>query len=275
MIFHPKKTFGPEGWLLLLLCFCMACQPSSSEKPTEVKPEKVETPDELAKPLSFLPQIYTRQSSTCDQEGKPCLKIDLKYLVAENGPAPVRDSINRFIMTQVIGSIGYDAETQATTLKAASDSLFLSYKEEQAALPDLIAPWQVEDEVKSAFHKGFAVIEVSSYTYFGAAHPNQYVSIANFNLRTGQQWRYEEFVTDTTAFQAIVKNRFMEKRQEMEGSFDWNNYFWGGPFALPVNFGLKEEGIHFYYNQYEAAVYAAGVTEFTIPYEKFAGMIKL
>jgi hypothetical protein len=72
-----------------------------------------------------------------------------------------------------------------------------------------------------------------------------------------------------------VEKKFREVR-EIESSISIADagFFWGDSFGLPQNFALQEDGVYFYYNPYEAAAYALGATEFTIPYEELKEVIR-
>jgi hypothetical protein len=52
-------------------------------------------------------------------------------------------------------------------------------------------------------------------------------------------------------------------------------FFMEGDFYLPSSFGFNEEGLYLFYNAYEAAAYALGPTELTIPYDQLNGLIDL
>ena len=54
----------------------------------------------------------------------------------------------------------------------------------------------------------------------------------------------------------------------------WKDYFWGEEYMLPENFGITKEGLYFLYNPYEAAPYAAGSTEYIIPFEALKNIIQ-
>ena len=63
----------------------------------------------------------------------------------------------------------------------------------------------------------------------------------------------------------------MKKKQEVVHI----DYFWGEPFHLPENIGLNDEGVIFFYNVYEIASYADGITEFTIPFSDIESLLKI
>ena len=58
---------------------------------------------------------------------------------------------------------------------------------------------------------------------------------------------------------------FAVKTEEDEG---FGDYFFGEEFHLPANIGYNDEGVLLFYNVYEIASYAVGITEFTIPFEE-------
>ena len=51
-------------------------------------------------------------------------------------------------------------------------------------------------------------------------------------------------------------------------------YFFNEDFDLPNNIGFNDEGIMFFYNVYDIASYADGITEFTVPYHTLEALLK-
>ena len=112
-------------------------------------------------------------------------------------------------------------------------------------------------------------VAIYSYVNSGGAHGNSNVTFFNFDA-SGKLLSFNDLFTDESELILKVKPYFEE---ETEG--DTTSYFFGEEFHLPSNIGFNDEGVIFFYNVYEIASYADGVTEFTIPFEDIDSYLKL
>jgi len=112
-------------------------------------------------------------------------------------------------------------------------------------------------------------VALNSYVNSGGAHGNSNVTFYNFDS-SGKVLNLDDFIEDKEGLTSVVKTYF---KQETEGSEI--NYFFGEEFHLPANIGFNDEGVIFFYNVYEIASYADGITEFTIPFEELEPYLKL
>ena len=95
-----------------------------------------------------------------------------------------------------------------------------------------------------------------------------------FDPSTGRQLTLAEIVPDTNQVKLIAEEAFRQARELTPGeSLSEAGFFWGEPFQLPENWALTADGLYFFYNPYEVAAYAMGITEFTIPRAKLPGML--
>ena len=80
-------------------------------------------------------------------------------------------------------------------------------------------------------------------------------------------------MTDKNALRVLAEKAFRTERAEaFNEGFDFDETF---VFDLPINFGLTETGILFYYNAYEVGPYALGSTEFVIPFAELGNLAKI
>lgn len=112
-------------------------------------------------------------------------------------------------------------------------------------------------------------IAINSYMNSGGAHGNSSITFYNFDA-SGDLLTFNDLFTNKDDLTSVVKT-FFEK--ETEGSSI--NYFSGEEFHLPANIGFNDEGVLFFYNVYEIASYADGITEFTIPFQEIEHYLKL
>ena len=109
----------------------------------------------------------------------------------------------------------------------------------------------------------------SSYEYGGGAHGGSVGSGMTFRKTDGRRIGWELF--STVKMQSILRNGLKEyfevkTDEELENSLSLESIY---NIPLPVTPPLfTEKGIVVIYQQYEIAAYAAGMPNFTIPYEE-------
>ena len=104
----------------------------------------------------------------------------------------------------------------------------------------------------------------------GAAHPANYQFSETFDLATGKQLALDSFFTDPTAARSCILDTLSEAgqdagftRQALEAEFN-DAYFY-----------LTEEGFVFYFQPDTLAPYAAGLLEFSVPYDSLQDLLTL
>jgi Protein of unknown function (DUF3298) len=92
-----------------------------------------------------------------------------------------------------------------------------------------------------------------------------------YDLATGKRVGITEFVTDTTAVVKMLEQAFRKDKQvgEKENIAD---HLLIPQMMLPINAGLVQEGIRFYYNPYEIAAYALGPTDVILTWEQLGAL---
>lgn len=104
----------------------------------------------------------------------------------------------------------------------------------------------------------------------GAAHPTNYVSILNYNLKEDKEINFKDiFKNDAdylTAVSTISVAKLLQKSQDDPSSVDWIKKGAAPEGENYANFGLNKRGIVIYFNPYQVGPYAAGIQEIEIPY---------
>ncbi|MFK7807642.1 MAG: RsiV family protein [Saprospiraceae bacterium] len=204
-----------------------------------------------------------------------CLEVIAKYPIFEGGDTQARFKINANIAREMMESLEIGDTSGLETIGQAvllwSDA-FKEYLSED--IGDKVTLTYFCDG-KGTIHENHAVTELPVTTYTGGAHPNHYTTLANYNLKTGDEILLEDIITDEKKFKIIVEKAFYGYMNQKEESFQKEDFFWDKPFYLPANFALTEKGIKFIYNPYEIAAYVFGSMEFIVPYADLAGTINL
>jgi Deacetylase PdaC/Protein of unknown function (DUF3298) len=113
-------------------------------------------------------------------------------------------------------------------------------------------------------------IAINSYLNTGGAHGNTNITFLNFNSRNGNLLGFDDLFTNKEEFTKRIKPYFDKETKDSN-----INYFFDEGFYLPANIGFNEDGVIFFYNVYEIASYADGITEFTVPFEDINSFLKL
>jgi hypothetical protein len=115
------------------------------------------------------------------------------------------------------------------------------------------------------------------YTYTGGAHPNGYYEYINIDRKTGEILKLDDIISDTTEFFKIAEKFFRDAVEvsETEDLDQLGFWFYERGFYCNNNFHIGEDAIHFLFNTYEIAPYAAGQIEFSVPFTLSKHLFKI
>jgi len=120
---------------------------------------------------------------------------------------------------------------------------------------------------------GLLSVVFSDYQFAGGAHGSTLQSSYTFDLQTGEDLTLSKILDDdknyTTYIDSMIRNE-IDKKVATGDLFELVTF---KSIGKNPAFYLAEEGIVFYFQQYEYFPYAAGIQEFVIPYSVLKGMI--
>ena len=127
------------------------------------------------------------------------------------------------------------------------------------------------------FTDKYVTYSSTSYTYLGGAHGGTISINSVFRFSDGKLFGWDMFRDDAgEELASIVKEGIMEKYFGVETEDE----FAGCLLVNPAEFPLPDadpffmaDGVHFIYQQYEIAPYAAGMPECTIPYDVLSDLL--
>lgn len=223
--------------------------------------------------IAFEQQNFSRRLENCTIDATPCAAVAASYPHAAAGSVEACKNINDTIDFQVRFSLALFAVTKEEVpkdLEGVAEQLFTEYKETLKNQPNYQIPWRAETKGKILFQSPKVVaVQLDNYAYSGGAHPNTHTSLFNFDNSTGQRINIDDLVTDRKELERIAESAFRKTHKiQASESIKTSGFFWGSPFRLPDNFAVLEKGLYFFYNAYEVAAYAAGSTDFTVPYQE-------
>jgi len=250
------------GFFFGLAALLLACEPSGQGEGDTAR----------ASAVSFTTYQVKEASANCATDSSRCTTAKASFPMVESGPSAVRSRMNDTLQYRVVAMLAPTAEGNAAngmTPDEAAAEFVAVYEEFLLEEPGYSQAWATEVQGEVLFESPqLATVELAGYSYTGGAHPNSYVDLITFDLSTGAVLQLSDIISDKAALLPLAERYFREARQLDSGSsLNDQGFFWDGEFVLPQSVGLVQDGLRMYYNSYEVAPYAAGPTEFTIPYE--------
>jgi hypothetical protein len=196
--------------------------------------------------------------------------VELNIPKAE-GDTEQSQSINKVIENHIANMLVFlDEPSDSLQLNYAIKSFDSEYKSFKEGFGESSMVWDASFDGEVTYQSTELIsIAINSYVNSGGAHGNSNVTFYNFDA-SGNLLKFDDLFSNKEALTAIVKTFF---EAETKGSSI--NFFSGDPFSLPANFGFNDEGVIFFYNVYEIASYADGITEFTVPFKDIESYLKL
>ena len=120
---------------------------------------------------------------------------------------------------------------------------------------------------------------VSSY-YSGAAHPNSYLEVINFDLKSGKQLKLAELFNPGTKYlHTIASYCIQELKKQTKGAESMLDDEWIQKGAAPEltnydNWTIRKKGLGITFDSYQVGPYAAGPQSVLVPYSILKDMIK-
>jgi hypothetical protein len=154
--------------------------------------------------------------------------------------------------------------------KCITDTLIAEARSFNSEAPELFR----DITIRKAYETKKYVTYIINYSsYDGGAHGSSSVSGATFRKSDGRKFGMDMFTLGgyyeiKDLIKEGLKGYFNAKSDEQlkESLLDGNDvYDIPAPTTSPY---LLKDGIHFVYQEYEIACYAAGMPEFTVPYDK-------
>ena len=185
------------------------------------------------------------------------------------GNIMVGEKINNTIANHIANALVFSEEESDTiTLDFAITTFDSEYAKFKSDFTEDALVWEALIDGEVTYQSPMVItIAINSYLNTGGAHGNMNITLFNFDAVTGDIIPNEALITDLTLFTELAMKHFRTNTKTQEQD-DFGDYFFGEGFHLPANIGFNEDGILLFYNVYEIASYAVGITEFTIPFDE-------
>lgn len=201
--------------------------------------------------------------------------IEINIPIAE-GDSELAKTINTKVENHIANTLNFAEEpSENIQLKDAIKNFDTNYKSFKNDFAESALIWEATFDGEITYNSEHIIsLAISSYSNTGGAHGNTNVTFYNFDKSTSKQVNIDTMITDKEAFKALAKQYFQDQINR-DGEFSYDDYFFEEGFQLPANIGFNDEGLILFYNSYEIAPYAMGITELSIPYEKLDAVMDL
>jgi Protein of unknown function (DUF3298)/Deacetylase PdaC len=221
---------------------------------------------------------YEKKFGNCDSVKAGCATVLLEYPEIKHAfNDAIKDSLTKFIQDMLLDN--YFHEQRTKSLDEMTKLYFEDYKNTQTDFIEYNLPWEINNTISINYNAQCIVSFQSEFYHFtGGAHGMTGVYFANFNSQNGKRLMLSDLLIsgfekqlDNIAEKIFRKVRELKPEDKLEEAGFW---FEGNRFALNENFGIKNDGLIFYFNSYEIAPYSMGPTEILIPYAEIRNLVK-
>ena len=219
---------------------------------------------------------YEKKSEKCDSTG--CAKIVLEYPAIKSAfNGLVEDSLTNYIQSTLLEN--YFQGNKVKSLDQMAEIFLDDYENTRTELPVYGIPWEINNTISVTYNTNSIVAFQSEFYHFtGGAHGISGIYFANFDSKDGKKLTLSDLLIagykkelDNIAEKIFRK----EKELELDENLEAAGYgFEGNQFSLNDNFGIKNDGLIFYFNSYEVAPYAMGSAEIMVPYSEIKNLVK-
>lgn len=215
------------------------------------------------------------------------LNIELSISYPVSGDKELIDWLNKELSKVVLG-LDYNNTTPDDVLNKTVETTKQAYIEEVKEFYDEdlkkvangtateVGSWynyEVNISASPTLYKGNLLnYLLTAYHYTGGAHGITNIIYFPIDLEAKKIIKYADlFKADDD--KALTKLIIEQIKIDNETTNLNESGFWVDEIKPSKNFGISEQGILFFYNQYEIAPYAMGPIEVLIPYSKLKGLI--
>jgi hypothetical protein len=226
--------------------------------------------------ITYEKKTFMLESAKECQEDQACARYEVTYPAFAGISQSVRDSIHREI--ELLVSMG-DPAAENKSMPQIAQEFLDSYKKFIIEMPGGEMGWHYNaDVVVNVLTDTLLSLEISDEYFTGGAHGGSGTHFINIHPGTGKKATLSSLLKPgfenslTSAGESAFRN---ERELTDTATYRFNGFeFPEDRFQLGNNYGFTNEGIVFVFNSYEIAPYAAGPTEFLIPYAQIKDWLK-
>jgi len=219
-----------------------------------------------------------RKSGDCEDPDRDCASVKMRYPeVVETPFVDARHGLNAFILQALL--VAGSEEEQKETLEDLAEGFLGKYENLRKDMPDYSTGWFLERSI-TVIHNTTDILslDMSEIVYSGGAHPNSTRNYVSLDVSTGMILTLSDILMDDhmRSLKEIAEREFRRLKetpadQDLDEAGFW---FEDGKFRLNDNFAIIDQGLVFYFNNYEVASYADGPTRLVIPFENLKPLVR-
>ncbi len=219
--------------------------------------------------------IYMVQSlNNCDKDSQECTYIEFNFPQFRYVQKPLADSLQL-----IISNAFKNDEHHVTAPDSVQQHFLKEYADFKAEQKGYNIPWFIEKDVSVVNQNPkWITLQYTENSFTGGAHPNSNKWYKMIDKANGHQLLLTDFFDSSAITQLTVlgeplfkSEKAIESNQTFEAAGYW---FANNHFLLNNNFFIHDEGITFYYNNYEVGPYVVGSTTITIPAKNILPLLK-
>ncbi|WP_020527250.1 DUF3298 and DUF4163 domain-containing protein [Flexithrix dorotheae] len=252
--------------LTIALFLCHAC----NQKPIVTKTSSPE-----GNSLAINKKTLIESFEACDIQTENCTYIEINYpeLVGKNA-----EKINELVKSEIFNFYFSDAEIVGA-FDASMINFLRNYQEFKDDFPDSDQIWNKEINYEIVNQTDDLLsLKVQSNEYTGGAHPNNLVNFLNIDLEDGEKINLDNIISKDyrSKLDQLVDQKYRSQNnltaqdnlKEKKGLFEEK-------INASENFAITDDGILFYYNNYEIGPYSMGPTEILLSNTELDGLLKM
>ncbi len=125
---------------------------------------------------------------------------------------------------------------------------------------------------------GIVSLGFTETTYYGQIHGNTSTKFKCFKLKNPVQLKLDDIFINNFWDELVIisKSEFLKLKGFKNDVSLKDEAYWfpENKFYLTDNFSIQQDGLHFFYNNYEITSYARGPTDLVIPWAKINHLLK-
>lgn len=258
-----------SGYITVLAAFAVvfvtACTADDQNKP--------------ARPLSY--EMKSVEKVYEGAEGMPENETYCKVSYPVFSDGEHAEAINRYLLRWIADSTALSSvpgDSADITIEGLADNFFAEYDSFRKDFP-VSWPYQFElDGTVLLNRSGILTVDLSYYAYTGGAHGNSHTEYFVFDSRTGKRLGLNDVFEEgfEESLNKLIDTRYRQmkglsptERLDGEKGMLFENFI-----HFNDNFALTDQGMSFFYNNYEIAAYAFGPTKIDLSYSELSGLMK-
>ncbi|HEY5824520.1 MAG TPA: DUF3298 domain-containing protein [Cyclobacteriaceae bacterium] len=218
---------------------------------------------------------FHAESENCGTDSISCATFDVTYPEFTQ----LDTAVQAIFYEQLTGIVTNGEVGAAQSIDEEGKNFVEDFAQMKSEMPELAMSWYFKSNSNILIASDTLIsVQVNVDSFMGGAHGMYTTSFINIDSKNGAPYLSDRFLKP--GYQEFLNKLGEEefrKEQELADTTSLDQAGFNFPenrFQLNDNYGLRKEGIVFFYNSYEVGPYSLGSTEIIIPYEKLRGWFK-